>query len=194
VWAGVGAVALDTSAGTPVSVGKDPVILMSSSSTRLPIAEGRGSVSEAPQPRGGVRPAATSILASCACTRSSEATARRRAGRRRPAFRRARADARRPARCHAGDPSRLGWPAAATPLAVCRGDDGRSHPLAFASSTFPDLAALHASNCRGSCGAGRLSWILWSRPTVMSAAVAGTTSSATSISADRKPARLPQRG
>ena len=29
------------------------------------------------------------------------------------------------------------------PLAVCRYDDGRGHPIAFARSVFPDLAALH---------------------------------------------------
>jgi molybdenum cofactor cytidylyltransferase len=29
------------------------------------------------------------------------------------------------------------------PLAVCRYDDGRGHPLAFDRSVFPDLAALH---------------------------------------------------
>jgi molybdenum cofactor cytidylyltransferase len=29
------------------------------------------------------------------------------------------------------------------PLAVCRYDDGRGHPFAFARSTFGDLAALH---------------------------------------------------
>jgi molybdenum cofactor cytidylyltransferase len=29
------------------------------------------------------------------------------------------------------------------PLAACRYDDGRGHPLAFARSTFPELAALH---------------------------------------------------
>jgi molybdenum cofactor cytidylyltransferase len=29
------------------------------------------------------------------------------------------------------------------PLAACRYDDGRGHPLAFARSTFADLAALH---------------------------------------------------
>jgi molybdenum cofactor cytidylyltransferase len=29
------------------------------------------------------------------------------------------------------------------PLAVCRYDDGRGHPIAFASSTFPALAELH---------------------------------------------------
>ncbi|MEJ7781882.1 MAG: nucleotidyltransferase family protein [Solirubrobacteraceae bacterium] len=29
------------------------------------------------------------------------------------------------------------------PLAVCRYDDGRGHPLAFARETFADLAALH---------------------------------------------------
>jgi molybdenum cofactor cytidylyltransferase len=29
------------------------------------------------------------------------------------------------------------------PLAVCRYDDGRGHPLAFARSMFPELAALH---------------------------------------------------
>jgi molybdenum cofactor cytidylyltransferase len=29
------------------------------------------------------------------------------------------------------------------PLAVCRYEDGRGHPLAFARSTFADLAALH---------------------------------------------------
>ena len=28
-------------------------------------------------------------------------------------------------------------------LAVCRYDDGRGHPIAFARSVFPDLAALH---------------------------------------------------
>jgi molybdenum cofactor cytidylyltransferase len=32
---------------------------------------------------------------------------------------------------------------AAAPIAVCRYEDGRGHPLAFARSTFPDLAALH---------------------------------------------------
>jgi molybdenum cofactor cytidylyltransferase len=31
----------------------------------------------------------------------------------------------------------------AAPLAACRYEDGRGHPLAFARSTFPDLAALH---------------------------------------------------
>jgi molybdenum cofactor cytidylyltransferase len=30
-----------------------------------------------------------------------------------------------------------------SPLAACAYDDGRGHPLAFARSTFPDLAALH---------------------------------------------------
>ena len=29
------------------------------------------------------------------------------------------------------------------PLAVCRYDDGRGHPIAFTRSVFPDLAALH---------------------------------------------------
>ena len=29
------------------------------------------------------------------------------------------------------------------PLAVCRYDDGRGHPLAFARATFAELAALH---------------------------------------------------
>jgi molybdenum cofactor cytidylyltransferase len=29
------------------------------------------------------------------------------------------------------------------PLAVCRYDDGRGHPLAFARSAFAELAALH---------------------------------------------------
>jgi molybdenum cofactor cytidylyltransferase len=29
------------------------------------------------------------------------------------------------------------------PLAVCRYDDGRGHPIAFGRSVFPDLAALH---------------------------------------------------
>ena len=29
------------------------------------------------------------------------------------------------------------------PLAACRYDDGRGHPLAFARSTFPELGALH---------------------------------------------------
>lgn len=29
------------------------------------------------------------------------------------------------------------------PLAVCRYDDGRGHPIAFARSVFPDLASLH---------------------------------------------------
>ncbi len=29
------------------------------------------------------------------------------------------------------------------PLAVCAYEDGRGHPIAFARSTFPDLAALH---------------------------------------------------
>ena len=29
------------------------------------------------------------------------------------------------------------------PLAACRYDDGRGHPLAFADTTFPDLRALH---------------------------------------------------
>jgi molybdenum cofactor cytidylyltransferase len=29
------------------------------------------------------------------------------------------------------------------PLAVCRYDDGRGHPFAFARSTFGELAALH---------------------------------------------------
>jgi molybdenum cofactor cytidylyltransferase len=29
------------------------------------------------------------------------------------------------------------------PLAVCRYDDGRGHPLAFAPEVFPDLAGLH---------------------------------------------------
>jgi hypothetical protein len=114
VCAGGGAVALDTSAGTPVSGRQGPrdpheLLFHSAAHRGRPRLRLRGAAA-----RGGVRPAATSILASCACTRSSEATARRRAGRRRPAFRRARADARRPARCHAGDPSRLGWPAAAT--------------------------------------------------------------------------------
>jgi molybdenum cofactor cytidylyltransferase len=31
----------------------------------------------------------------------------------------------------------------AAPLAVCRYDDGRGHPIAFDRSTFPDLRALH---------------------------------------------------
>ena len=31
----------------------------------------------------------------------------------------------------------------AAALAVCRYDDGRGHPIAFARSVFPDLAALH---------------------------------------------------
>jgi molybdenum cofactor cytidylyltransferase len=31
----------------------------------------------------------------------------------------------------------------AAPLAVCRYDDGRGHPLAFARNTFPALAELH---------------------------------------------------
>ena len=31
----------------------------------------------------------------------------------------------------------------AAPLAVCRYDDGRGHPIAFSSATFGDLAGLH---------------------------------------------------
>ena len=64
--------------------------------------------------------------------------------RRRPALRRAGADARRPARRDARTRWRRCWPDRGdAPLAVCRYDDGRGHPIAFARSapsrSSPDL-------------------------------------------------------
>ena len=68
---------------------------------------------------------------------------RRRARQCQPARRRARADARRPAR---GPPQSVRALLAGrgdAPYAACAYEDGRGHPLAFARSTFDDLSALH---------------------------------------------------
>ena len=56
----------------------------------------------------------------------------------------ARAAARRPARRAGRDGGRAARPArGGAPLAACRYDDGRGHPLLFARSMFAELAELH---------------------------------------------------
>ena len=61
-----------------------------------------------------------------------------------PRCRGAGADARRPARRDA-PPTVAALLAGRgdAPLAICRYDDGRGHPIAFARSVFADLAGLH---------------------------------------------------
>ena len=59
---------------------------------------------------------------------------RRGARRRGPALRRAGADARRPARGHGATVAALLEGRGRAPLAVCRYDDGRGHPIAFAQA------------------------------------------------------------
>jgi CTP:molybdopterin cytidylyltransferase MocA len=76
------------------------------------------------------------------------------AGGGRRALRRARADARRPAGRDGGDRARAAGGRGGAELAVCRYDDGRGHPIAFARSLFGALATCTATRACGSSSTG----------------------------------------